>query len=448
VERIRTRVGWLAWISTHAEKLIVLAGQVGGDPSDNSEIKLQKRLAILLCVGTLPLTALWSALYYGAGAPLSAAIPAFYTVVTPISTLFFHWSRSVSVYRSVQLLMILLLPWLLTLSLGGFRESSAVIIWAALCPLVSLLIEELRQTILWIVGFVLLLVVTAILQPRLSPHNLPEGFVTWFFVFNLGAVIAIVFSLLYYFVKQRNFFQERSEILLLNVLPKEIAEALKSGRSTIAGHYDAVSVLFADVIAFTPLAAAMTPLRLVGLLNEVFQCFDGLVEKYDLEKIKTIGDCYMAAAGVPRERPDHAKVLVQLALDIREAAATQDFGGRRLAFRIGVNSGPVVAGVIGRKKFIYDLWGDVVNMASRMESHGQSGAIQITRSTYELIKDAFECEPKGMITIKGADRMEVWHVIGLKKEPGGAPEAAPPSRAMSALGLAQNNAEGSTTHQK
>jgi len=258
-------------------------------------------------------------------------------------------------------------------------------------------------------------VVGAILQPHLSPQALPEAFVTWFFVLNLGAVIAIVFGLLYYFVKQRNFFQERSELLLLNVLPKEIAETLKTEQRTIAGHYDAVSILFADVVEFTPMAAAITPLHLVSLLNEVFQCFDSLVEKHDLEKIKTIGDCYMAAAGVPRERSDHAKALVQLALEIRDAAASQDFGGRRLAFRIGINSGPVVAGVIGKKKFIYDLWGDAVNIASRMESHGQGGAIQITRSTYELIKDEFECEAKGMIPVKGADRMEVWHVVGPKR---------------------------------
>ena len=135
---------------------------------------------------------------------------------------------------------------------------------------------------------------------------------------NLGSVIAIVFALLYYFVGQRNFFQERSETLLLNILPKEISDALKVDRGAIAAHYESASVLFADVVGFTPMAATMTPLRLVDLLNDVFRCFDDLVEKHDLEKIKTIGDCYMVAAGVPRERADHALALVQLALDMRE----------------------------------------------------------------------------------------------------------------------------------
>ena len=404
----------LGWLSRCSKNLLDRAGRVGFDPIDSNETALQKRLAVSLFVGTLPLTVLWSAIYFAAGTPLSAAIPGFYSVITPINTMVFARTRNLGFYRFTQLLMILILPWLLMMSLGGFKESSVVIIWAALCPLASLLLEDLRRTLLWIVGFVVLLIVSAILQPHLRPAGLPEDFVTWFFVLNLGFVITIVFLLLHYFVGRRNFFQERSEMLLLNILPKEISEALKAEQRTIAAHHDAASILFADVVEFTPMAAAMTPLRLVDLLNEVFQCFDGLVEKYDLEKIKTIGDCYMVAAGVPRPRPDHAKALVNLALDMQEAVANRRFGGRELAFRIGINSGPVVAGVIGRKKFIYDLWGEAVNMASRMESHGQSRTIQVTRNTHELIKDDFDCEARGMIKVKGADQVEVWHVIGRK----------------------------------
>ena len=255
------------------------------------------------------------------------------------------------------------------------------------------------------------------LEPSLKPPALPEAFVTWFFVLNLGSVIAIVFALLYYFVAQRNFFQERSETLLLNILPKEISDALKADQSAIAAHYESASVLFADVVGFTPMAAAMIPLRLVNLLNEVFSAFDDLVEKHGLEKIKTIGDCYMVASGVPRERADHALALVQLALDMRDAVASRTFGGETLAFRIGVNSGPVVAGVIGRKKFIYDLWGATVNLASRMESHGQSGTIQITRSTYDLVGAEFDCESAGTIPVKGAGEVDVWRVVGRKGAP-------------------------------
>jgi guanylate cyclase len=233
-------------------------------------------------------------------------------------------------------------------------------------------------------------------------------------VLNLGAVVLVVFGLLYYFVGQRNFFQERSEMLLLNILPREISEALKAGPRTIAEQFDEASILFADVVEFTPIAATMTPLSLVDLLNEVFQCFDALVDKYGLEKIKTIGDCYMVAAGVPRPRADHAQAMVNLALDMQAEVGRRTFGGRRLAFRIGINSGPVVAGVIGRKKFSYDLWGEAVNMASRMESHGQSGVIQISRNTFDLVGGEFDCEARGPIDVKGAGRVETWQVTGRK----------------------------------
>lgn len=395
--------------------LITLVGRIAVDPSDSDETALRKRIAVVLCAGTLPLTLLWSAIYLAVGAPIAAAIPGFYTALTPINTAIFAYTRNFRFYRFTQLLLILLLPWLVTLSLGGFKQSSVVIIWAALCPLGSVLLEDLRSTSLWIVGFVALLILTAAVQPTLSPAALPESFVTWFVVFNVGAVITITFGLLYYFVGRRDFFQQRAEMLLLNILPKEISDALKVERRTIADEFTAVSILFADVVGFTQMAANMAPMELVDLLDQVFLCFDGLVERYDLEKIKTIGDCYMVASGVPRSRPDHATALVNLALDMQAAVAGTRFGGRQLAFRIGINSGPVVAGIIGRKKFIYDLWGESVNLASRMSSHGRAQCIQITGNTYELVKHAFYCEAMGIIDVKGAGEVEVWHVLHSKK---------------------------------
>src|ERR1700744_1246287 len=388
------------------------AGRIGATANDTNEIALQKRLAVALCAGTLPLTVLWSVIYLLMDAPLAAAAPAFYSLFTLANTALFAWTRNLDLYRFTQLFLILILPWLVTIALGGFRPSSVVIIWAALCPLGSLLLEEPKRPLFWIVGFVALLVVTALLQPHLTPTHLPDAFVTWFFVLNLGSVIAIVFGLLHYFVRRRDFFQESSEMLLLNILPKEISEALKIEPRAIAAHYDAASILFADVVGFTPMAAAMPPLTLVDLLNDVFECFDDLVDKYQLEKIKTIGDCYMAAAGVPRQRVDHAEALVNFALNMLAEIGKRTFGGRRLAFRVGINSGPVVAGVIGRRKFIYDLWGETVNMASRMESHGASGVIQITRNTFDLVSDHFDCQPHGPIEVKGVGRVETWYVTG------------------------------------
>ena len=291
------------------------AGRIGATANDTNEIALQKRLAVALCAGTLPLTVLWSVIYLLMDAPLAAAAPAFYSVFTLANTALFAWTRNLEFYRFTQLFLILILPWLVTIALGGFRPSSVVIIWAALCPLGSLLLEEPKRTLFWIVGFVALLLVTALLQPHLTPTHLPDAFVTWFFVLNLGSVIAIVFGLLHYFVRRRDFFQASSEMLLLNILPKEISEALKTEPRAIAAHYDEASILFADIVGFTPMAATMLPLTLVDLLNDVFECFDDLVDKYELEKIKTIGDCYMVAAGVPRPRVDHAAALVNFALE-------------------------------------------------------------------------------------------------------------------------------------
>ena len=162
----------------------------------------------------------------------------------------------------------------------------------------------------------------------------------------------------------------------------------------------------------------LQPAEVVEILDHLFTHFDGLAERYGVEKIKTIGDCYMVAAGVPAPRADHARVMALMALDMREAMRSEDgVGHLGLELRIGINSGPVVAGVIGRKRFLYDLWGDAVNMASRMESHGTPGRIQVTRATYELLRDQFELEPRGMVSIKGKGDVETWYLVGPRAAP-------------------------------
>ncbi len=205
----------------------------------------------------------------------------------------------------------------------------------------------------------------------------------------------------------------------MNILPRSIAERLKAASQTIADHFGSASILFADVVDFTPLAQRLAPAEVVGILDQLFSHFDTLVERHGLEKIKTIGDCYMAAAGVPDPSPDHARRAALLALDMREAVATAAVGdGSALELRIGINSGPVIAGVIGSKRFLYDLWGDAVNTASRMESQSTPGEIQITRATYELLKDEFVCRPRGTIDVKGKGPMETWYLVGPRSDDG------------------------------
>jgi class 3 adenylate cyclase len=216
-----------------------------------------------------------------------------------------------------------------------------------------------------------------------------------------------------YFVRQRDRFQQQSDDLLHNILPNEIAARLKSDRSMIAEDLPHASVLFADVVGFTPMSATMTPPQLVGLLNDVFTAFDEFAESLGCEKIKTVGDEYMVAAGVPVQRDDHAEVIAELALRIRDHMAITDFDGHRLTMRIGINSGPVVAGIIGTHKFSYDMWGDTVNTASRMESSGVPGEIQVSSATRQILEgNGYRFEPRGTIDVKGKGAMETWLLVG------------------------------------
>ena len=204
-----------------------------------------------------------------------------------------------------------------------------------------------------------------------------------------------------------------SERLLLNILPEPVAQRLKTEPGVIADRYESASVLFADIVGFTPLSETLSAEEMVEWLNEVYSEFDALVQKHGVEKIRTIGDGYMVAAGVPFPRDDHAAALARLALDIKAYfEALPPVHGHTANFRIGINSGSVVAGVIGTHKFQYDLWGDAVNTAARMESHGVPGRIQVTPATYELIKDQFTCEARGSIEVKGKGEMETWFVVG------------------------------------
>ncbi len=203
--------------------------------------------------------------------------------------------------------------------------------------------------------------------------------------------------------------QAKSEKLLLNILPSPIADRLKLKSEAIADSFAEATVLFADIVGFTELSSRLTPQELVQCLNRIFSCFDNLAEKYGLEKIKTIGDAYMVVGGLPNPRPDHAAAICQMAIEMqKELQEINRSMGEKFDIRIGINSGPVVAGVIGIKKFIYDLWGDTVNIASRMESHGESGAIHISEATYRLIEGQFNCELRGAIAVKGKGQMTTY----------------------------------------
>lgn len=400
------------------QRLIRVVTHIGADPSDSEDCRLQKILLVLSSLMMASLAVAWGSIYAALGETIAGAIPLSYSVLSFISMFAFSRTHRYRFFRASQLLLSLLLPFFLMIALGGFASSSAVVLWSLSCPLGAMVFAERRQAIGWFLAYLGLVILGAILEPfgHISDHLSPL-MRTIFYVMNIGCTSTVVFVLVHYFVNQKDTTlkllhveQGRSERLLLNILPKEIAEVLKNESRTIAHQHDQVSILFADIVNFTPMSALLTPVGLVEMLNEVFSYFDTLVEKYQLEKIKTIGDCYMVAAGIPRSRQDHAHILTRMALEVQEHFAQRPCQGRRLTFRIGINSGQVVAGVIGHMKFAYDLWGDAVNTASRMESHGVGGQIQITRATYELIKNDFVCESRGAVNVKGKGEMEVWQV--------------------------------------
>ena len=389
---------------------------IGADPRDTADERFRKRLLVGVALIILPFGFVWGCLYWVVGEHEVALTPWAYVTGSTISLAVFARTRNFAFLRTAQLLLILVVPALGMVMLGGLDESSWVILWSLLAPLGAVAFDRPGRAWPWFAAFVATILLALALSEVVRPNgaDLPDGFVRTFDVLNIVVVSLVAMLLLVTFARGRDTAQARVEVLLLNVLPAEIAQRLQSDPNSIADHFDDASILFADVVDFTPLSSRLDAREVVGLLDRLFTSFDELVDRYEVEKIKTIGDCYMVAAGVPRQRADHAHALAGLALEMRECAkrCSPDGTDHNLRLRIGINSGPVVAGVIGRRRFLYDLWGDTVNMASRMESHGTPDEIQITRSTWELLRDDFVTEPIGLVDVKGKGEIETWRLVG------------------------------------
>lgn len=371
---------------------------------------------------------LWGLIYLFVGAVQAGAIPIFYAAVSFASIGYYALTGRYHLFRFSQLLITLVFPALLMLVLGGFVNSSGVILWSLTSPVGALLFGSRRKAALWFVAFTIIVIAAGLMDmgvigPTLVEQSaLSADLIITFFIMNAVGPSVVVFLLLTYFTQQRDQAhdllvaeQAKSDALLLNILPQSIARQLKDGRQTIAECVNTASILFADVAGFTPLSAELGVERVVDLLNDMVTGFDEIMERHGLEKIRTIGDGYMAAAGVPTARPDHAHAVADAAIDmIAFSRELSDRFGFPIRLRVGINSGTVMAGVIGRKKFSYDIWGDPVNVASRMESHGVADAIQITERTYELVKNDFITEARGPIEIKGKGEMKTWFLMGRK----------------------------------
>ena len=400
---------------------------------DSEEQILEKKLLVYASLLISAAAAVWGAifLYYGEVAPASVSLG--YTAFTLVGLYIVIRTRRYHWFQFIQFICGLAFPFVQMVMLGGFWQSGTVMVWTLIPPLGTLLFYSPRRARAWWLAYLALFILAGFLQDGLHHTNrLPQDLLNAFTVLNLTVVSSLVLLLLNYFINKKNeaywllhIEQQKADRLLLNVLPKEIAAVLKNDEHTIAEQFDEASVLFADLVGFTPLTSQLSPTQMVELLNEIFTRFDALVDKYGVEKIRTIGDNYMVAAGVPRPQPDHAQRLARLALDmhhyldenwspavLQEGAQVGEPARVPVQFRIGINSGPVIGGVIGKRKFVYDVWGDAVNIASRMESHGLPGKIQISQETQRRLCGEFACQRRGTIAVKGKGEMETWFLEG------------------------------------
>jgi adenylate cyclase len=325
--------------------LIARISTLGVAPEDDEDERLAKAIITLSASLITALSCVWVITYLAIGHPEAAAIPFTYQVVSVVSLVWFWRTKRLGPVRASQLAIMLVFPFLLQLSLGGFVPSSGVVLWALMAPVGALMFLGAARSLPWFIAYAALVMLAGGLQPLLPPPQppVPQPVIVTFFVMNILGVSTMVFLLLRYFVLEREHERAKSERLLLNVLPQPIAARLRDADDVIADAFEEVTVLFADIVNFTRMSEGAAPADIVHLLNELFTRFDELAEHHGLEKIKTIGDAYMVAGGIPAPRADHAEAVADMALDMI-AALEERMDGRALQIRIGIDTGPVVAG--------------------------------------------------------------------------------------------------------
>lgn len=385
-------------------------------PGDDPELRLRKRMLLLVVLISTSVIALALLATLAVGDPRAAVAPGIYVVGSAVGVGHLVRTKAIGLLLYSQLVMVLLLPALQQWLLGGFVASAGSVLYAMNAAVLAVVLVGARRARWWLAAFATVVVVTGLLDGWLTetvpPADVPLAL---FFVVTIIAVALLAWLPLTFFVESRRRLvseldaknveldreRQRSEALLLSILPDDIAARLKNGERPIADRYVEVAVLFADIVGFTPTTERMDPDEMISELNSIFTRFDRIAAQLGLEKVKTIGDAYMVVAGAPTPRSDAAERIVQMAVAMQAAAAEMAFGPSPLQIRIGVDVGPVVAGVIGEAKFAWDLYGDVVNTAARMESHGVPGRVQMTRRFAERLPPGHRWEERGPVEVKG-----------------------------------------------
>ena len=373
---------------------------------------------------------LWLAVYWSMGYQYSTAIPLIFAGVSAILVFLYHRTKRLYTFAVIQLGLILFTPFAMQWSIGNFVNASGVSLWGLMAPVGAVTVLGTRQSMPWFFAWLFMTVMAGVFDYLLSGtvRNFDLSTVAVFFVLNFAAISVMIYSLLWYFANEKQKLRvlvdashaelrhekERSDKLLLNILPPAIAERLKRNEVNIAqGHAD-VTVMFADIVGFTRMTEELSPVETVKILNDIFSIFDDMADKHGVEKIKTIGDAYMAAAGLDAGAQIHyADAVARMALEMQDKVAEyRKRTGERIEIRIGIGTGPVIAGVIGKKKFIYDMWGDTVNIAFRMAADAYSGAIQVDLTTHRRLHNRFRFDEAHEVEIKGKGRMQVFHLMG------------------------------------
>jgi adenylate cyclase len=389
---------------------------LGGRPEDTKELRELKQLQLAMTWSSVPTLLAVAGVLSWLGRNDALIYPLGYVGLTLLVLGIYALTKHHGFFRETHTLIVLLLPLGLHWHLGGFAGSGGWLLWCVLAPVAALMFVGPRRSYGWFAAWVCVIALAALREgPLAGGAPLTKTASSAFFCFNVLGVSSFMFLTTRQFVERLETERARSETLLLNVLPAPIAERLKREEGIIADRFEQVTVLFSDLVGFTKLAQRLSARELVELLNEVFSEFDELAAKHGLEKIKTIGDAYMLVGGLPVPRDDHARAVAAMAGEMVEVV--QRFARDRdatLSMRIGIHSGEVVAGVIGLRKFTYDLWGDTVNVASRMESHGEPERIHLSQETAELLQPHFELEERGVIEVKGKGPLKTFWLLGAK----------------------------------
>lgn len=399
-------------------------------PSDSEDERLRKTLLLFVC-GLMNVAAgIWLLIYWVMGMRLSTTIPLGYQIVSALTLLIYLKTKNFAFFRFTQISLLLFVPFIIQWSIGNFISSSGIVLLALLAPVGAMVFQGVKESIPWFVAYVLFTAVSGFFDYFLAEGTVtgvPMKVIPVFFVLNFTILSSIVYLLIRFFVQKKEMFQvelgeknrllqveqDKSERLLLNILPQHIAQRLKQDETNIADGLGDVTVMFADLVDFTKLAERLPPRQMLDLLNNVFSNFDLLTEKYRLEKIKTIGDAYMVAGGLSEERVDYVEAIANMALDIRDVIRQHPaLSHQKLDIHIGIATGPVVAGVIGTKRFIYDLWGDTVNLASRITSGAVPGTIQVDETTYRRLNGRFLFEQPQILELKGKGKVTVYQLSG------------------------------------